>query len=57
MDTSEVFAMFETINSKLDRRTDKPVELAQVDMTAVNAMTERFEDVIEEVLKPTKIEH
>ncbi|KAA6329403.1 hypothetical protein EZS27_021786 [termite gut metagenome] len=30
---------------------------AQVDMTAVNAMTERFENLIEEVKKPTKVNH
>ncbi|GAB6013075.1 hypothetical protein [Viscerimonas tarda] len=57
MNTSEVFAMFETINNKLDKRTDKPTEPAHVDMTAVNAMTERLEDMIEEVRKPSVVEH
>jgi methyl-accepting chemotaxis protein len=57
MDTSEVFAMFETINNKLDKRTDKPVESVPVDLSAVNAMAERFERFIEEVRKPEKIEH
>ncbi|GHT35864.1 hypothetical protein AGMMS49574_26300 [Bacteroidia bacterium] len=57
MDTSAVFEMFETINNKLDKQTDKPVEPTQVDMTAINAMTKRLEDVIEEVRKPAKIEH
>jgi hypothetical protein len=57
MDTSAVFEMFETINNKLDKRTDKPVESVQVDMTAVNAMTERLEDMIEEVRKPSIVKH
>jgi hypothetical protein len=57
MDTSAVFEMFETISNKLDRWTDKPVELTPVDMTAVNAMTERLANAIEEVRKPTKVEH
>jgi uncharacterized membrane protein len=57
MDTSEVFAMFETINSKLDKQPNKSVEPVQIDMTAVNAMSERLEDVIKELQKPTKVEH
>ena len=57
MDISAVFEMFETINSKLDKRTEKPTETAQIDMTAVNAVAERLENVIEEVRKPVKTEH
>jgi hypothetical protein len=57
IDTSEVFALFETINSKLDKQPNKSVEPAQVDMTTVNAMTERFGNLIEEVRKPTKVEY
>ena len=57
MDTSAIFEMFETINRKLDRRTEKPNEPAQVDMTAVQAMTERLENAIDEVRKPAKTEH
>ncbi|GHT42085.1 hypothetical protein FACS189437_09740 [Bacteroidia bacterium] len=53
MDTSAVFEMFEAINNKLDKRTYKSVEPIQVDMTAINVMTERLEDVI----KPTIIEY
>jgi hypothetical protein len=40
-----------------DWHMDKPVESAQVDISAVNAMTERLEDAIEEVRKSAKIEH
>ncbi|MDR0507260.1 MAG: hypothetical protein LBH32_10680 [Dysgonamonadaceae bacterium] len=57
MDTSEVFAMFETINSKLDKQPNKQIEVTQVDLSAVNAMTERLEDVIKDVQKPTKVEN
>jgi hypothetical protein len=54
MDTSEVFAMFETINSKLNKQPSKPIE---IDLSAVNAMTEQFENLIKEVRKPTIAEH
>jgi hypothetical protein len=57
MDTSEVFAMFETINSKLDKQPHNPVESVPVDFSAVNTITERLESLIEEVRKPTKVEH
>ena len=57
METSAIFEMFETINKKLDKRQDKPNEPVQPYMTAVNAITERLQDVIEEVKNPAKIEH
>jgi uncharacterized membrane protein YhiD involved in acid resistance len=57
MDTSEVFAMFETINSKLDKQPNEQTEPVQIDLSAVSTLTERLEDVIAEVQKPTKIEH
>jgi hypothetical protein len=57
METSAVFEMFETIKNKLDKQTEKPVEPVQVDMTPVNNLTERLEDVIEEVKKPAIVEH
>ena len=58
MDTSEVFEMFETINKKLDKQaTDKPAEPVQVDLTAVNTLTERLMNVIEEIGKQTQVEH
>jgi hypothetical protein len=55
IDVSTVCEMFEKLSDKLDKQTiDKPV---QVDLAAVNAMTERFEDIIKEVRKPVKVEH
>ncbi|KAA6320997.1 hypothetical protein EZS27_029298 [termite gut metagenome] len=57
MDTSAVYTLFEELKEFLKQRNEKPIEPAQVDMTAVNAMTERFENLIEEVKKPTKVNH
>ena len=58
IDVSTVYEMFEEINKKLDKQTiDKPTEPMQVDMTAINAMTERLKTVIEAVREPTKVEH
>jgi hypothetical protein len=57
MDTSEVFAMFETINSKLDKQPNKQTEPVQIDLSAVNVLTERLEEVITEVQKPTKVDN
>jgi hypothetical protein len=57
IDTSAVYTLFEELKESLKQRNEKPIEPAQVDMTAVNAMTERFENLIEETRKPTKVEH
>jgi hypothetical protein len=59
IDVSTVCEMFEKLNDKLDKQTiDNPVvEPVQVDLAAVNAMTERFEDIIKEVRNPVKVEH
>jgi len=58
MDTSAVFEMFETINSKLDKQiADKLAETAQIDLTEVNTITERLEQTIEEVRKPVNVNH
>ncbi|KAA6335625.1 hypothetical protein EZS27_016167 [termite gut metagenome] len=58
MDTSAVYALFEEIKESLKQNDgNKLVEPAQLDMTAVNAMAEQFENLIEEVRKPTKVEH
>ncbi|KAA6342132.1 hypothetical protein EZS27_010087 [termite gut metagenome] len=57
IDTSAVYTLFEELKESLKRRNEKPVEPAQVDMTAINAMTERFENLIKEVKKSTKINH
>ncbi|MDR2408484.1 MAG: hypothetical protein LBE13_10305 [Bacteroidales bacterium] len=58
MDISTVYEMFEEINKKLDKQaTDKLAEPVQVDLIAINSMTEQLEDVIKEVRKPVKAEH
>ncbi|MDR0384477.1 MAG: hypothetical protein LBH60_00190 [Prevotellaceae bacterium] len=58
IDVSTVCEMFEKISEKLDKQTtDKSVEPVQVDLVTINAMTERFEDIIKEVRKPIKVEH
>ena len=57
IDISAIFEMLEVIIKKLDRPTEKPSEPVQPNMTAVHAITERLEDVINEVRKPAKIEH
>ncbi|KAA6339980.1 hypothetical protein EZS27_012123 [termite gut metagenome] len=57
MDTSAVYTLFEELKKSLKQRNEKPIESAQVDMTAVHAMTERFENLIEEVRKSTKVNH
>jgi hypothetical protein len=59
IDVSTVCEMFEKLSDKLDKQTiDNPVvEPVQIDLAAVNAMTERLEDIIKEVRKPVKVEH
>ncbi|KAA6329080.1 hypothetical protein EZS27_022080 [termite gut metagenome] len=57
IDTSAVYTLFEELKESLKQRNEKLVEPTQVDMTAVNAMTERFENLIEEVKKPNKVNH
>jgi uncharacterized protein YukE len=58
MDISKVYTLFEEIKESLKQnKSNKPVGSAQVDITAVHTMTERFENLIEEVKKPVKVEH
>jgi uncharacterized membrane protein YhiD involved in acid resistance len=57
MDVSTIYEMFETIKSKLDKQKNNLVEPIQVDLSAVNAMAEQLENVIEEIKKPSKVEH
>jgi hypothetical protein len=62
IDTQTVYEMFEELSEKLDKQIEKPAEpttpiQAQVDMTAINTVTERLENVIEEVRKPSTVEH
>jgi hypothetical protein len=58
IDISTVCEMFEKLNDKLDKQTtSKQTKLIQIDLTTVNAMTERFEGVIREARKPVWVEH
>jgi methyl-accepting chemotaxis protein len=57
MDNSAIFEMFETINNKLDKRTDKATEPPQIDINAINTMTERLENAMQEIGKPARVEH
>ena len=45
------------INKKLDKKADIKAEPIKLDMAAVNSLTERLENLIEEVRKPAKVEH
>ncbi|KAA6339093.1 hypothetical protein EZS27_012954 [termite gut metagenome] len=63
MDSSNVYEMFEEIKEigtyikdKLMKTPSAPTQ-EPIDVTAVNALTEQLETVIEEVRKPTKHEH
>ena len=57
MDVSTVFEMFEEISKKLDRPATHTVEPVQIDLTAIDTLTERLWNVIEEVKKPSKVKH
>jgi hypothetical protein len=63
IDTQTVYEMFEELSKKLDKQTNMPTEptkpiQAQVDMTAIdNTVTGRLENVIEEIKKPSTVEH
>jgi len=53
VDIQTVYEMFEEINKKLDKKTEKTIEPVQIDLSAVDTMTEKLEIVIEEFKKPT----
>jgi cell division protein FtsB len=57
IDTSTIYEMFETIKSKLDKQKTNTANPVQIDLSAINTMTEQLENVIEEVKKTTKVEH
>ncbi len=62
IDTQTVYEMFEEVSKKLDKQIEKPAEptkpvQVQVDMTAIDAVTERLRNMIEEVKKPSTVEH
>jgi hypothetical protein len=50
--------MFEKLSDKLDKQTiDRQTESIQINLTALNAMTEQFKDVIKEASKTVRVEH
>jgi len=49
--------MLETIKSELRKQKNNETEPIQIDLSAVNAMTEQLENVIEQAKKPNKVEH
>ena len=58
IDVSTVCEMFEKIIEKLGQlMINKPTEPTDIDLSAVNAVTEQLETIIEEIRKPAKIEH
>ena len=57
MDTNAVFEMFEAISKKLDKLSANPIESTQIDLSAVETLTEELENVIEEVRRPAKVEY
>jgi hypothetical protein len=58
IDTQTVCEMFEELNKKLDKQAElaKPIQ-AQIDTAAIDAVTGRLENVIEEIKKPNIVEH
>ena len=59
IDISTVYEMFEKLieNKEKQVANKQSEEKVEIDLTAINAVTERLEDVIVEVRKPVKIEH
>jgi hypothetical protein len=62
IDTQTVYEMFEELSKKLDKQINMPTEptkpvQAQVDMTAIDTVTERIEAMIEKIKKPSTVEH
>jgi len=61
MDTSAVYEMFEKIIERLNKQPEKSAEKqtepAKVDTTAFETTVERLNSVIEEVKKPSIVEH
>jgi len=61
MDSAEVFSMFEKIIERLNKQQEKPAEKqtesVRVDTTAFEAAVERLDNAVEEVKKPSIVEH
>ncbi|MDR1981809.1 MAG: hypothetical protein LBQ39_09365, partial [Tannerellaceae bacterium] len=49
--------LFEEIKKNLKTGSNQPSEQIQMDVQAVNSMTEQFRHIIEEVRKPARTEH
>jgi plasmid replication initiation protein len=47
MDTSEVYMLFEEIKENMKTGNNQPSEQIQMDVQAVNSMTEQFRHIIE----------
>ncbi|KAA6330372.1 hypothetical protein EZS27_020916 [termite gut metagenome] len=56
IDISAVYTLFEELKELLEKSKSKSVESVPIDVMAINNMTERFEDLIEEVKKPKRTE-
>jgi len=61
MDTSAVYEMFEKVIERLNKQPEKSVEKqtepVKVDTTAFEAAVERLDNAVEEVKKPSIVEH
>jgi hypothetical protein len=61
MDSAEVYSMFEKIierlNKQPEKQAEKQTEPVKVDTTAFEAAVEQLDNAIEEVKKPTIVEH
>jgi len=59
MDSAAVYEMLETINEKLDKQEKKQTESVKVDIdvSPIDAATERFVKAAEEANKPSIVEH
>jgi len=59
IDSSAVYELFETIKNKLDKQEKKQTDSVKVDIdvSSIDAATERFVKAAEEANKPTIVEH
>jgi len=59
MDSAAVYELFETIKNKLDKQEKKQTDSVKVDIdvSPIDAATDRFVKAAEEANKPSKVEH
>ena len=57
IDANAACEIFEEISKKLDKLTANSIESAQIDLSAIETLTGKLEDTIEEVRRPAKVEH